>query len=321
VKATTFRQLKTLQTVARVGSISRAAEELHLTQPAVSLQISLLGEAAGTPLLRRVGREVQFTAAGEVMARYANDILGLWNEAGEEVAALRGELGGTLRIGAITTAEYLVPPLLVRFTQERPGVKLHFRIGNRDEILRMLATNEIDLAIMGRQPRELRTSAAAFAKHPMAFVAAPFHPLMRSECVHLSELETANLLVRERGSGTRATVERLFKEAGLKLHFASELSSNEAIKQLVGAGLGVAFLSLNACALEIQAGILATVPVTSTPVERAWNVVHMSERRLPHIADAFRCFLIESGATPSASSRLLMKGEGRTNRKIPGKGE
>jgi DNA-binding transcriptional LysR family regulator len=104
------------------------------------------------------------------MTRYANEILSLWNEAGEEVAALRGELGGTLRIGAITTAEYLVPPLLVRFTKERPGVKLQFRIGNRDDIVRMLATNEIDLAIMGRQPRELRTSAAAFAKHPMAFV-------------------------------------------------------------------------------------------------------------------------------------------------------
>lgn len=296
LKTTTFRQLRTLQTVARVGSISGAADELHLTQPAVSLQISLLGEAAGTPLLRRVGREVQLTAAGEVMTRYANEILSLWNEAGEEVAALRGELGGTLRIGAITTAEYLVPPLLVRFTKERPGVKLQFRIGNRDDIVRMLATNEIDLAIMGRQPRELRTSAAAFATHPMAFVAAPSHPLMHAKRLSLTDLESANLLVRERGSGTRVAIEGLFKEAGLKLHAASELSSNEAIKQLVEAGLGVAFLSLHACALEMQAGLLATLPVPSTPIERAWHVVHMSERRLPQVANAFREFLIQSGA-------------------------
>lgn len=309
LKTTTFRQLRTLQTVARVGSISGAANELHLTQPAVSLQISLLGEAAGTPILRRVGREVQLTAAGEVMARYANEILSLWNEAGEEVAALRGELGGTLRIGAITTAEYLIPPILVQFTKERPGVKLQFRIGNRDDIVRMLATNEIDLAIMGRQPRELRTSAAAFAKHPMAFVAAPSHPLMQAKRIRLTELESANLLVRERGSGTRVTVERLFKEAGLKLQVASELSSNEAIKQLVEAGLGVAFLSLNACALEMQAGLLATLPVPSTPIEREWNVVHMSERRLPQIANAFREFLISSGAAAAGLARLAVDGE------------
>ncbi|MFT0172645.1 LysR family transcriptional regulator [Paraburkholderia mimosarum] len=296
LKATTFRQLKTLQTVARVGSISGAAVELHLTQPAVSLQLSQLGQAAGTPLLRRAGREAKLTAAGEVMVRYANEILGLWNQAGEEVAALRGELGGTLRIGAITTAEYLVPPLLVQFTRARPGVKLQFRIGHRDEIVRMLATHEIDLAIMGRQPRELRTQAAAFAKHPMAFIASPSHPLMSAGKVQLGELELANLLIRERGADTRAAVEALFKAEGLKLHAASELSSNEAIKQLVEAGLGVAFLSLHACALELKSGLLAMLPVPATPIERAWHVVHVSDRRLPHVATAFRDFLLESSA-------------------------
>jgi DNA-binding transcriptional LysR family regulator len=307
LKTTTFRQLRTLQTVARVGSISGAAEELHLTQPAVSLQISQLGEAAGTPLLRRVGREVQLTAAGEVMARYANEILSLWSEAGEEVAVLRGELGGTLRIGAITTAEYLLPPLLVRFTKERPGVKLQFRIGNRDEIVRMLAANEIDLAIIGQQPRELRTSAAAFAKHPMAFIAAPSHPLMHAKHLKLADLESANLLVRERGSGTRVAVDSLFKEAGMKLHAASELSSNEAIKQLVEAGLGVAFLSLHACALEMQAGLLAKLPIPSTPIERAWYVVHMSERRLPNVAASFREFLVQSGAATAPVASPIVR--------------
>lgn len=296
LKTTTFRQLKTLQTVARIGGISGAAVELHLTQPAVSLQISQLSQAAGTPLLRRVGREVKLTAAGEVMVRYANEILGLWNEAGEEVAALRGELGGTLRIGAITTAEYLVPPLLVQFTRERPGVKLQFRIGNRDEIVRMLATNEIDLAIMGRQPRELRTQAAAFAKHPMAFVASPSHPLMSARHVQLGDLESANLFIRERGADTRVAVEALFRAEGLNLHAASELSSNEAIKQLVEAGLGVAFLSLHACALEFRSGLLALLPVPATPIARAWHVVHVSGRRLPHVATAFREFLLESSA-------------------------
>jgi DNA-binding transcriptional LysR family regulator len=316
LKATSFRQLKTLQTVARVGSVSGAAVELHLTQPAVSLQISQLAEAAGTPLLRRAGREVKFTAAGDIMVRYANEILSLWNEAGEEVAALRGELGGTLRIGAITTAEYLVPPLLVEFTKARPGVKLQFRIGNRDEIVRMLAANEIDLAIMGRQPRELRTHATAFAKHPMAFVASPSHALMRSKQVELADLVSAKLLVRERGSGTRVTVEALFKERGLKLHVASELSSNEAIKQLVEAGLGVAFLSLHACALEFRAGLLALLPVPATPIERAWHVVHVSDRRLPHVATAFREFLLEAASVSVDAGPHLPAAHKHPDRKL-----
>jgi LysR family transcriptional regulator, low CO2-responsive transcriptional regulator len=315
LKSTTFRQLKTLQTVARVGSISGAAVELHLTQPAVSLQVSQLGQAAGTPLLRRAGREVKLTAAGEVMVRYANEILGLWTEAGEEVAALRGELGGTLRIGAITTAEYLVPPLLVQFTRARPGVKLQFRIGNRDEIVRLLAANEIDLAIMGRQPRELRTHATAFAKHPMAFIASPSHPLMNARKVQLGDLEAANLLIRERGADTRAAVEALFKSEGLKLHAASELSNNEAIKQLVEAGLGVAFLSLHACALEFKAGLLAVLPVPATPIERAWHVVHVSDRRLPNVATAFRDFLLESSAASLESSQKADGPRKRTTRK------
>jgi DNA-binding transcriptional LysR family regulator len=209
-----------------------------------------------------------------------------------------------------------VPPLLVQFTKARPGVKLQFRIGNRDDIVRMLATNEIDLAIMGRQPRELRTHATAFAKHPMAFVASPSHPLMSATKVQLVDLDSANLLVRERGSGTRVAVEALFKAEGLKLHAASELSSNEAIKQLVEAGLGVAFLSLYACALEFQAGLLALLPVPDTPIERAWHVVHVSDRRLPHVATAFRDFLIESASSSVDTDAHLSAVRKHTGRKI-----
>jgi LysR family transcriptional regulator, low CO2-responsive transcriptional regulator len=290
-KPASFRQLKTLQTVARRGSISGAADELHLTQPAVSLQVSSLGDLVGAPMLRRVGRDVQLTAAGEIMARYANDILGMWTEAGEEIAALRGELGGTLRIGAITTAEYLIPPLLVRFMQERQGVKLQFKVGNRDEIVRMLVSNEIDVAVMGRQPREIRTVATPFAKHPMAFLASPAHALASHSDIRLEELRDANLLIRERGAGTRVAVEGLFRKSGVKLQGASELSSNEAIKQLVEAGLGVAFLSLHACVLELRAGLLKQLAVLDTPVERAWYVIHMHDRRLPRVAGAFCDFL------------------------------
>jgi DNA-binding transcriptional LysR family regulator len=299
LKAATFRQLKALHTVAKLGSVSGAAEELRLTQPAVSLQIRLLEDAAGAPLLQRVGRGVQLTAAGEILARYALEILDLWNGAADDLAALHGEQGGTLRIGAITTAEYLIPPFLVRFTEARPQVKVQFKVGNRADIIRMLATHEIDLAVMGSPPRELRTVATAFAKHPMAFVASPSHALMKKKRLTLGDLESANLFVRERGSGTRSTVENLFRQAGHKIHIGSELSSNEAIKQLVEAGLGISFLSLHACSLEFQAGLLALLPLPDNPIERDWYVMHVSDKRLPHVASLFRDFLIEEGAKGS----------------------
>jgi len=187
----------------------------------------------------------------------------------------------------------------VRFTEARPQVKVQFKVGNRADIIRMLATHEIDLAVMGSAPRELRTVATAFAKHPMAFVASPSHPLMKRKRLSLDDLQTANLFVRERGSGTRSTVENLFKQAGHKLHIGSELSSNEAIKQLVEAGLGISFLSLHACSLEFQAGLLALLPLPGNPIERDWYVMHVSDKRLPQVASLFRDFLIEEGMSGS----------------------
>jgi LysR family transcriptional regulator, low CO2-responsive transcriptional regulator len=290
-KNASFRQLVTFHTVARLGSVSRAADEMHLTQPAVSIQIGLLEESAGTPLLARVGRGIRLTEAGELLAGYAGRILDLWREAGDEMAAHRGVFSGTLRVGAVTTAEYLLPPLLVAFVNEHPKVKVKLQVGNRDHIVRMLAGHEIDVAIMGRAPSELKTVSVPFAKHPMAFIAAPAHPLMREARIELASLASANLLVRERGSGTRTTAERLFKDAGTPLRIGSELSSNEAIKQMCAAGFGVAFLSLHTCVLELEAGLLQIVPLQGNPIERDWFVMHLASKQLPQVAQAFEEFL------------------------------
>ena len=294
-KAASFRQLATFHTVARLGSVSQAAEEMHLTQPAVSIQIGLLEESAGTALLARVGRGIRLTEAGDLLAGYAGRILDLWREAGEEMAAHRGVFSGTLRVGAVTTAEYLLPPLLVAFVNEHPKVKVKLQVGNRDHIVRMLAGHEIDVAIMGRPPSELKTVSAPFAKHPMAFIAAPAHPLTTEPHLELASLASANLLVRERGSGTRTTVERMFKDAGTPLRIGSELSSNEAIKQMCAAGFGVAFLSLHTCVLELDAGLLQLLPLAGNPIERDWYVMHMASKQLPQVASAFEDFLAAHG--------------------------
>ncbi len=290
-----FKQLQALLMVARHESVSRAADALHVTQPAVSLQLRMLEEAAGTSLTRKAGRGIQLTAAGEVMAEFAERILRLWDEAVDEVAALKGVISGTLRIGAVTTAEYLLPPMLVQFTTERPDVRIKLQVGTRNDILNMLGKHEIDLAIMGTPPREMRTNAARFARHPMAFVASPDHPLMQKKKVTLDNIMDTNLLVRERGSGTRTAIERLFKEAGYPLRIGSELSSNEAIKRMVVAGLGVAFLSVHACTLEFEAGLMGKLPMAEGPVEADWYVMHLADQHIPTVAAAFQDFVVENG--------------------------
>ncbi|SDH08225.1 MULTISPECIES: LysR family transcriptional regulator [unclassified Duganella] len=289
-----FRQLQSLVLVARHESISRAADAMHLTQPAVSLQIRTLEDIAGIALTRKVGRNIQLTAAGEVMAEFSERILRLWEQATDELAALQGVTSGTLRIGAVTTAEHLLPPLLVPFTLERPDVRLKLQVGNRTEIINMLARHEIELAIMGTPPRELRTNAARFARHPMAFVASPNHPLMKKKKITLNDVMAANLLVRERGSGTRTAVEKLLREEGHPAEFGSEVSSNEAIKRMVSAGLGVGFLSEHACALEFKAGLLAILPLKHQ-VEADWQIMHLTDQPIPKVAASFQDFVIENG--------------------------
>ena len=148
---------------------------------------------------------------------------------------------------------------------------------------------------MGRPPAELKTESTAFAKHPMGFLAAPGHPLMAEPALTLRALVDARMLVRERGSGTRTTVERVFKDAGLHLRIGSELSSNEAIKQMCAAGFGIAFVSMHTCVLELEAGLLKLLPLPGNPLERDWYVMHLAARQLPQVALAFEEFLREHG--------------------------
>jgi DNA-binding transcriptional LysR family regulator len=291
-----FKQLQALVQVARHQSVSRAAEAMHVTQPAVSLHLKLLEEAAGTPLTRKQGRNIQMTAAGELMVGYAERILRLWEEAGDEIAAFKGVTSGTLRIGAVMTAEHLLPAMLVRFTTGRPHVRIKLQVGSRPEVLGMLSRDEIDLAIMGTPPREFPTSASRFARHPMAFFVAPGHPLLGAGKVSLADVVRHNLLVRERGSGTRAAVDKLYQDAGAPLEIGSELSSNEAIKQMTAAGLGVGFLSVHACTLEVRNRLLAVLPVAgTTTVSGDWHVMHKAERAIPTVAASFHEFIVAHG--------------------------
>ncbi len=295
-KSASLKQVATFRTVARLGSVSLAAEELHLSQSAVSIQIGSLEAAAGTALIERTGRGVRVTEAGQLLLGYADRLLALWNETSDEMATLLGDFSGTLRIGAVTTAEHWLPRLLVRFINLNPKVSVRLFACNRDDIVRHLAAHDVDLAVMGRPPAELQVEATAIGDNPLAFVAAPTHPLMLQTRLSLAQLAEVPLLVRERGSGTRLAVERLFKAQGLRLRIGSEMSSNEAIKQMCAAGFAPAYLSMLTCPLELDAGLLRILPMPDNPSLSRWHVVRISGQPVPQVALAFEDFLVRCGA-------------------------
>jgi DNA-binding transcriptional LysR family regulator len=311
-----LRQLQTFNTVARLGNVTLAADELHISQSAVSVQIGELEDTFKIKLVARTGRGVRLTDAGEMFNRYVDRMLTLWAEAGDEMSTLAGDFSGTLRVGAVTTTDGFLPRLLVTFASENPKVKFKLHVDKRDAIVRSLAMHEIDIAVMGQPPNDLHVAAAPFAKNPVAFVASPSHPLMSHKDLTLAVLAESRLLVREPGSGTRATVERLFKEAGLRLRIGSELSGNEAIKQMCAAGFGPAYLSLHTCIHEIKASLLGVLPLPNNLFLREWFVVRLFANKAPPLALAFERFLSDRGQSevarqfPSDWTSSFLRGSG-----------
>lgn len=292
----TLRQLRTFAEVARRLSFTAAAKALHLTQPAVSMQVRQLEEAAGLPLLEQLGRRVHLTDAGRELLRYAGGIADLMREAEEAMKALQGIGGGELSIAVTSTAKYFAPRLLAEFRRRHPEVRLRLAVSNREAVVRALTDNAVDLAVMGRPPRGLDTDAAAFAKHPIAVIAAPDHPLAGRRRLPLEALAGETFIIRERGSGTRAAMEHVFAERAFRARETMEMSSNETIKQAVMAGMGIAFLSTHTIGLELRAGRLVLLAVSGLPVMREWYVIHRRGKRLSPAAQAFKSFLLEQGA-------------------------
>ena len=300
----TLRQMRVFAAVARNLSFTRAARELHLTQPAVSQQVKLLEEEVGLPLFEHIGRKVHLAPAGVELLRYTEQAMELLRQAGESLSAMRGLKRGVLKLGAVSTAKYFAPSLLSAFTPAYPEVTIKFVVGNRQEIIQQLAANEIDLVIMGRPPRELETVAEPFAKHPQVIIASPTHPLAAKRRIKLSQLATEYFLIRETGSGTRASMERVFGERGVPFRVSMEVTSNETIKQAVMADMGISFISSHTVGLELAAGKLVILDVVGLPIIRDWYVIHLRDKTLAPIPAAFRSFLLEHGA------RIIQKAVG-----------
>ncbi len=289
----TLRQLQVFEAVARHRSYTRAARELHLTQPAVSMQIKQLEGSLGLPLFEQIGKRIYLTQAGREMDHYGRVIARQLTDAEAVLEDLKGLKRGHLALAVASTANYFATRLLANFCNRYEGVTFSLDVTNRERLLGHLEQNDTDLVIMGHPPERLPLAAEAFMENPLVLIAPPDHPLVGHRRIPLARLQQERFLVRERASGTRSAMERFFAERGVTLASGMEMNSNEAIKQAVQAGLGLGIVSLHTLALELRSGVLATLDAKGFPILRHWYLVHRQGKRLSPMAETFRRFVLD----------------------------
>jgi DNA-binding transcriptional LysR family regulator len=297
LKNATLHQLKVFEAVARHSSFTRAAEELFLTQPTVSMQVKQLAKAVGLPLFEQVGKRLYLTEAGKELYTACREIFDRLSQFEISVANLKGLKQGTLRIAVVTTAKYVIPRLLGPFCQRYPGIDVSLTVNNHEKILESLSDNRHDLYILSQPPDDLDVSIHPFLENPLVVLAWRNHPLVQEKNISLKRLVEEPFIMREPGSGTRKSVQKLFDEQGLELHVKLDLGSNEAIKQAIAGGLGVSVLSLHTLALEGPNSPLAILDVEGFPIQRYWYVIYPSGKQLSIIAQAFFEYLLNEGKT------------------------
>lgn len=285
----TLRQLDILDAVARCGSFSRASAELHLTQPAVSMQIKQLESTLGLPLFEHIGKSIHLTAAGKETLETCRAIGRELGNLEQTLAGLQGLKGGTLTVSVVSTASYFTAKLIALFRQAHPDVHISLNAVNRETLLRQLAENSIDLALMGRPPEDHDLQAQPFIDNPLVVIAASNHPLAKKRNIPLARLAEEPFVGREPGSGTRSAVEQFFESNGLRLKVAMEMNKNEAIKQAVEAGLGVGVVSQHG---ELATRHLRVLDVQGFPLRRQWYLVQRHGKRLSPAAQAFAQFVL-----------------------------
>lgn len=296
MKNATLRQLKVFEAVARLSSFSRAAEELHLTQPAVSIQVRKLSEHADAPLFEHVGKTISLTTAGAELLHHSRVIIGQFAEAEAAMAQLKGSIGGELNVAVISAGDHFLPRLLVDFAGRHARVKLNLLVVNRAALLDSLAKNRVDLAVMGRPPLGADTLNEPFAPHPYVVVAKAGHPLAGERHITLARIAREPFIVREIGSDTWQTMTEGFGRHAALLNVTMRIQSTETIRQAVMAGMGISFLSLHAVGTELRDGRLVMLDVKGFPLQLQWHVVYRRGKRLSPVAEAFRQFLLSDGA-------------------------
>jgi DNA-binding transcriptional LysR family regulator len=289
-----LRQLQVFESVARHLNHSRAAAELYLSQPAVSMQIKQAELIVGLPLFEHQGKKIFLTEAGREMLRYSRSILQLVNEMDSVFDELKGLDRGHLNISVVSTANYFMPQLLAKFIKSHPKIQVTLSVANRDAVIKQLADNISDLAIMGQPPDGTDMRADAFMINPLVVIASPAHPLSISKSISPRKLVNETFLLREQGSGTRGVVERFFLKHNLALPTNMEMDTNEAIKQSVQAGMGIGIISKHSIELELETNRLVVLDVEHFPILRHWHIVHRKDKRSSIAAQEFERFLLDA---------------------------
>lgn len=314
----TFRQLRLLEAVARNSSFTRAAEELHLTQPAVSTQIKQLEAEVGLPVFEQMGKKIFLTEAGKEIYAFSRNIALQFRDIESVLDDMKGVKRGTLSLCVTSTGKYFAPYLLAEFLKTHAGVKVHLEVTNREILVSKLQENIPDMAIMGTPPDHLELNAQAFMQNPLVIIAAPDHPLAKANRIPLARLVDENFILREVGSGTRNAIERFFEQRGIKLNTSMEMSRNEAIKHAVMAGLGLGIVSLHTLEFELALKKIAILSVEGFPIMKEWYLVSRSGKRMSPIAQAFHDFVLnEAGRVmtlPQPKTATPTRSRGRVTR-------
>lgn len=290
----TLRQLAVFARVAETGSFTRAAEQLHLTQPAVSQQVRQLTEAVGEPVLETLGRRVHLTAAGKALLAAWEGMERQWDAFEEELQAMRGLHSGVLRLAVVSTAKYFVPRVLGPFCARYPGIDVRLEVANRDQVVQRITDNRDDLYVMTRPPEGMDLESRPFLDNPLVPIAAASHPLARRRRLSLADLEGERFIMREPGSGTRIAIEEFLAARDARLNVRMELGSNEAIKQAVAGGLGLSILSRHTLHRDpAQEDDVVILPVAGFPLHTSWQLVYLRQKRLSRAAQAFLSLLEE----------------------------
>lgn len=290
----TLRQLQVFEAIVRLGSFTRAAEELFLTQPTVSMQIKKLSDSIGMPLFEHIGRRVRPTEAGKELYQSCRDIFKILANFEMKVADLQGIRMGRLRLGVITTAKYFVPEILGQFCQTYPGIEVALKVSNRDRIIERINDFEDDLYIMGQVPSDkLNIVAHRFSPNPLVVLGPREHELVGQRNIPLTRIAEEPIILREPGSGTRDATLKLFEKINKQPKVPMELGSNEAIKHAIVGGMGFSVLSLHTLTLEGPNGPLAVLDVEGFPIMRHWYIVYPKGRELSPVAQAFLEFALE----------------------------
>lgn len=292
----TLKQIQTFMEVSRQGSVSKAAERLFVTQPAVSMQLRQLEDAFGLALVEPMGRNIQLTVAGKALLSYATQAMAQFKDMEAQMADFVGLKQGRIDLAVVTTSKYFIPMLLVNFAKHYPGIQVQLKIDNRETMLGLLERFETDLVVMGRAPSHLDCVATPFATNPLAIIAPPQHPLAGRKGLSFDDLASYGFVVREEGSGTRAAMQRLFEAQQTELKVVMEMPSNESIKQAVMVGMGLSFLSTRTVRNELTAGHLVLLDIQGLPQMNQWFITHLRSKKLSPAARAFKEFLLDQGS-------------------------